>query len=850
MKNLRNFFRLTAAALVSGAMMLSCLNPIGFDPAKPLLMVDIRGEISIDSVNSAEIQIRNHTKSIDISKIDIRFINSGANPAVDSIAARITGAPVAGTQESILLRPITADVNTRYQLKFWYHQAASCPSELLQSAHTGWDYGGRDPDKTFEITELPRGKYVIHLYRKTSGDIGIAIEEKPGDMTEMGDNHLDQDFVTNVKVSNVIDLSGAEINLNMPSSGVNVNTNVSFSNEARVMFEALIDAIESNRTYPNGYGAVVVRNHTSEQLTDIVFTQGGSTHGMPLVRPDDQDWFILGKGKWETTLRVNGVQYGPKNALIENQGKTFLHVYKNKNGGYSFIISEKEWTGDLILSLPAAGQDAPDSSYSFTVNVNLSGGGQIPANKGALYIHNMTTKVLDNPDPGKMHIVSRDLNPVQTFDLTVGAKATLGGVVDPSNYTVSVGTKATSVFVSHMTPTHVYYYKTTSGGYDISDHWPPADADLGGIWDGIELGDDQGAILIKNRSDYILDYFTWLSTEYRIELTSGDDYKQVVTAGTSPIGFKIRNGSYGEFVTRTINPGQTLVITVQGQQIIDVTPPLPPEPPVPPAPPPPAYTEHKVMKFYHETGYRTPIEYLILYRDTGDVNWKNDTANGYPGTGSGIYYMYQRGKDATVAPNNKDMHVVLPALPSNYGPYKGNFKAAPIHGLDDSLDDPINPTHLFDAIANSDKATLLGNGKIAVGSLGNLGNLAVKVKGDVVTPGLPWNSQWTGTALQHGKNHQALEITDSVIIQFDPPLKWHESYQFKLATEYTENILGTSVTRPVNWFVAWIGSNHEAVQGIRYSGGYDDLAWFIMRPDKRVGAMVNMYARGVGMKYQ
>jgi hypothetical protein len=129
-------------------------------------------------------------------------------------------------------------------------------------------------------------------------------------------------------------------------------------------------------------------------------------------------------------------------------------VYKNKDGSYSFIVSEKEWSGDLILSLHDA-----DSSYSFTLNINLNSPNTNP-NKGALFIHNMTAKALTNPDSGRIHIVSQDLTPPQTFDLDIGAKATIGGLVDPSNYDVSVGTIHTTVFVSHMTPTHVYYYKT------------------------------------------------------------------------------------------------------------------------------------------------------------------------------------------------------------------------------------------------------------------------------------------------------------------------------------------------------------------------------------------------------
>ncbi|MDR2553661.1 MAG: hypothetical protein LBD31_10935, partial [Treponema sp.] len=604
-----------AVTLVSGLLVLSCMNPIGFNPDLKLefdVNANVSGEIGIDSVNSAEIQIRNHTKSIDIYKTDIVYAETGATPP-ESTAARITGAPVAGTQESILLRPMKADPRTMYKVQIWYREAQGSPAGVGHAANPSWDFGANNAavaDKSLEIRELPRGKYVIHVYRKVSGDIGIAVDDDTSNMTDMNDNHQNADFVTNVKVNNVIDLSGAEINLTMPGGGLNVNTSVSFSTEVTALFNSLIEAINANRPYPNGYGMVIVRNHTSQQLSNIEFTKAGNTVGLPgVIRAEDQNGMILSKGTWEAKLNVAGYAsnpVGPKNILLANGGKEYLHVYKNKSGGYSFVVSEREWTGDLILSLSDA-----DSSYSFTVNININTPNTNP-NKGALFIHNMTTKLLDAPDPGKMHIVSQDLSPAATYDLAVGAKATIGGLVDPSNYDVSVGTKSTTVFVSHMQPTHVYYYKTRDGNYNISDYWPPHDADQSeGI--GIELGPEQAVIVVKNRSDFIIDMFSWMAHEYEIELTSGDDVATVVEAGTSPIGFMVRGGSYGEYVTRTVNPGQILTITVQGNQIIDITPPIVITPPPPPPIIPPV-TYDQTIVFKHETGYDTPIEYLILYR--------------------------------------------------------------------------------------------------------------------------------------------------------------------------------------------------------------------------------------------
>jgi hypothetical protein len=828
-KNRASFFNLTVAMPAAGLLILSCLNPIGFNPDFKLQLdvnANISGEVGIDSVNSTEIQLRNHTKSIDIYRTDIVYIDNGASSS-GNMAARITGAPVAGSQESILLRPIGPDANTKYQVKIWYRQAAGCPSDLNRTAYPSWDWGGRDPDKTYDIPELPRGRYVIHVYRTTGGDIGISVEDDTSTITEMEDKRLDGDYVADVKVNSVIDLSGASINVKLPSGGLNVNadTMVSFSPEVTGLFTGLIDAINNNKPYPDGYGVLLVRNHTSKQLSNIEFDprDGQSIHSVGfagLIRAEDQERFILKQGKWEAQLTVEGTRIGPKNAFISNQGKEFLHVYKNKSGGYSFIVSEKEWSGDLIISLADA-----DSSYSFTVNVNINGGGAIDPSKGTLFIHNMTARAIDDP---KMHIESVDLSPAQAWDLAIGAKATIGGMVDPSNYTVSVGVRETTVFVSHMTPTHVYYYKTRSGDYGLADYWPPHDADQSAGID-VDLGPDQAIILVKNRSGYIVDSFTWMGLEYEIQLTSGDDVSTVVEAGSSPVAFKVRNGSYGEDIIRTVNPGQVLTITVQGSQIININPPVVITPPSVPTPAAPRYDQ--TIQFKHETGFNTPIEYLVLYRDNG-VAWKNTAmSNGYVSTGNGVYHLYTRtpGSNA-IAPDIGDIAKGLPNRPSNYGPTKGQWVAAPIHGLDDT----VTGASPLDVIGNKNAPSV--SAKISAGSLGKLGNYAVKIKGDVV-------STWKGTP--YGKNHPLLEINDSVIIQFDPPLQRHEVYKFKLNR-------GTRAA-PINWFVSWVGAHHNgapASNNIRYNAGYFGNCWFILCPWYHDRSQLNITAKGVALRYQ
>jgi hypothetical protein len=811
------------AALASCLLILSCLPPIGFNPDFKLSVdTNVSGEISIDSINSAEVQIRNHTKSIDVYKVNFTLVEDNeSNPLKYSTSARITGAPIAGSQEAVLLRPMSPGPEAWYEIGFWYKQSASCPAELNQPNKPLWDFGSNggpdNPDEVLTIAELPRGKYVIHVYRKIDGSIGISVEDDNSSMAEMNDNHSDQDFVSNVKVNTNIDLSGANI---FPSGGISVNSEVRFSNETTVLFNSLLSAINANRLYPNGYGALVVRNHTSETISNILFepkdSQSSHIVGLPgVVRPEDQDWIILAKGKWEAQLTAGTIPVGGKNVLVDNGAKSYLHIYKNKNGGYSFIVDSREWSGDLILSLSGMGNDAPDSSYSFTVNVNFAGS-SANLSMGALYVHNMTTKAIDNPK-FKLEMIPGSASPLE---LMVGAKATLGGMLDPGNWKASVGSIETTAFVSPLQPTHVYYYKTNNGGYGIADHWPPADADQSGNLD-IDLTPDQGAILIRNKSGKIVEYFTWMSQEYRIELTSGDEFKAVVEAGQSTIGFKIMGGSYGHFVSRTINPGQTITITVEGDQIVAVNPPVPPPycaacqsyyicicnpcncqncglshmpngGGVGPA------SADQTVTFIHETGYDTPIQYLVLYREKG-IPWRPDTNNGYPGINSGIYIIYDRRND-NWAPNSSTLDYIIPRRPTNDLPSRNVYVASPIPGLD--LSSSVSP---LDALTQSTRNNAVLN------RLGTYGDYAAKVLGTQ-----------TGTVktIPKGKNHPSLEVVDSVIIEFDPPLARHESYTFKVDKNY-------------NWFVAWLAAPHGSASGIRYTAGYDDCAWFIMRPEVR-----------------
>jgi hypothetical protein len=203
MKSLIKLF----SVLCCAAVLSSCLNPIGFNP-EDLPIVNVSGEIAVTDINSAELNFRNHTRSIDVTRIDIvqtkasktssvqydgeSWSLSGSEYVSTTTDARISGSPTSGTQDSILVRPTGQNINNtirvkRYQIVIDYKKSKSFPTELTGSVT---DLEGQIIVEFSEeppLEQLLRGRAVIHIYRDDTGQIraGDVVEDPhPSDYLE------------------------------------------------------------------------------------------------------------------------------------------------------------------------------------------------------------------------------------------------------------------------------------------------------------------------------------------------------------------------------------------------------------------------------------------------------------------------------------------------------------------------------------------------------------------------------------------------------------------------------------------------------------------------------------------
>ncbi|MDR1250551.1 MAG: hypothetical protein LBK62_00125, partial [Treponema sp.] len=323
------------------------MNPIGFDPDS-LPVFKVKGEISIDTTNSAELQIRNHTYSIDIFQVDIERVTS-ENP-VFTLDTRISGAPTAGTQESLLLRPITDNpvsksfvTITGYKVKIGWRTSKTIPAELKTKLEANNKLYTTDKEIEFTLTELPRGKLVLHVYRDSTGDIQIELEKdfKP----DAADFHYDDDFSLTVKNTNGFSYNGGQITV------VTDNKNpiaVDFSPDVRRFLENISLSLTGNKPYPNGYNILLIQNHTEVDVKDLFFTNDASYDGstvaagfsIPLIQSeygDNQGYAILKYGNWKASAK----SITTKSISIPKQG--YLHIYETSTGSLAMTASEHEW---------------------------------------------------------------------------------------------------------------------------------------------------------------------------------------------------------------------------------------------------------------------------------------------------------------------------------------------------------------------------------------------------------------------------------------------------------------------------------------------------------------------------
>lgn len=361
------------------ALMAGCLNPTSFNPDN-LPTVTVAGEISIDNINSAELNIRNHTRTVDVTKVDIYqsrkekvysedeggYSMVNVDPRLD---ARISGAPTAGTQDSVLVRPTGTNVTSSitvegYTIKIWYKKAQNFPDEL-DGQFT--DLQNLNPDNPLkvEIDELPRGRCVIHVYRNYDGEIAIDVDGVVDD-PDYNDHRNDDDFITNVKSQTKIDLSGLEIAVDLPPVMIGEQPiKIEFSdelldavNEAYGKLALSIDkvatsindlgdnlvlAIESSMAFAKDTGLLVVMNWSSKPVqVEVPVPDSTITHFIGPVSTGDLDGKLLSTNGGKTYRITIKSESGTiqKNMYVFNQKVSYLHVYVNKSGNLDSAILE------------------------------------------------------------------------------------------------------------------------------------------------------------------------------------------------------------------------------------------------------------------------------------------------------------------------------------------------------------------------------------------------------------------------------------------------------------------------------------------------------------------------------
>ncbi|MDR1903525.1 MAG: hypothetical protein LBQ88_14770, partial [Treponema sp.] len=380
-----------AAALTLAGLVSSCVKPIGF----PIdIKAQLTGEIGIDNINSAEIQFINHTKSMDIEKIEItRLLLGEDETAPYGLDSRLLGGPHAGTKESVLLRPIgtnaMATITTlAYEIEISYRKAtAPVPVEAsnksvferlkTESGEGSIKFG---KGQAGDMAVLPRGKTIVHFYRAANGDIELQVSDPTGDANSV-------DYVQNVTVVD----SGGGVNLNnlevkltsLPAVTVDFSDGVkkmirdlhikvtdvekAVNNVAAntlTVAKVIADAILSGSSpYGNNYSLLLIQNWTARTAavklsqkysfngstfqTDLNFgSLGQMSSGL------GQQYAVLKNGAWDAGVDINGVTISYPNIVLPAQ--KYLHIYE-KTFGHNIYASEQEFgallAGNVLIDI-------------------------------------------------------------------------------------------------------------------------------------------------------------------------------------------------------------------------------------------------------------------------------------------------------------------------------------------------------------------------------------------------------------------------------------------------------------------------------------------------------------------
>jgi hypothetical protein len=172
-------------------------------------------------------------------------------------------------------------------------------------------------------------------------------------------------------------------NLNLPRDPINVNVDFSaeVKNQLSVEFDKISKSIDDLRSFPVGYGLVIVKNKTSKTASEILFKKpsGNIVTAGQAAAQDESVGVLMAAGAPEYTIKLQDnsgtvVQtIGPKTVNVVNQKIVYIHLYE-VNGKIEADIN-----------------DNPTYKYELLVKTTSE-----YDKYGSLTVYNMTGKKLDN----------------------------------------------------------------------------------------------------------------------------------------------------------------------------------------------------------------------------------------------------------------------------------------------------------------------------------------------------------------------------------------------------------------------------------------------------------------------
>ncbi|MDR0443146.1 MAG: hypothetical protein LBH44_07060 [Treponema sp.] len=300
--------------------LVSCLNPIGFDPDKALATINVTGELGMRDVTSAVLMISNRSKTVDVTKFVI------TQPDDPGTRYDINGKPEHLTTKAQYVQPSDLE----YKVNIFYIDY-----------HDDKVNGQKGELTAIISAPIPKESYWLYLFRTKDGVVVFEKDFKPdvADGDDTGNPRIDPEDEGEGSIpgaSNTDRLSVLVI-INMTKSQ-DIDF-VRFSN----------DSINSGITSDSPKYRMYTMNHEPK-------------HG-------DQQSIALGPGSWKTeaTYTSGGIQKvtESKNAIISVLGTSmaartnFMYFYLTKSGNCN-----------LTPIWPPIANDASDDNFDHILGEN------------------------------------------------------------------------------------------------------------------------------------------------------------------------------------------------------------------------------------------------------------------------------------------------------------------------------------------------------------------------------------------------------------------------------------------------------------------------------------------------